>query len=146
MMKHAHEFAALNVPGPTVTEDTRAFWEGVAQERFLMPRCNDCHQWIFYPRPHCPTCWSDSLAWHEASGEGILKSFTVIHRPGHPGWQAVAPYALGIVRLSEGPSMLTTLVDLEIDFLRIDMPVTVRYVRVGEQTLPMFTAAQAHTP
>ncbi|GLC94282.1 hypothetical protein Tamer19_36900 [Cupriavidus sp. TA19] len=144
MIRMAHEFEALTVPGPTVTEESRPFWEAAAGGKLMIQQCEQCDRWVFYPRSHCPGCWSDRLAWREASGMAKLKSYSVVHRAGHPAWQSLAPYALALVQLDEGPSMLTTLVDMRFEALEIGMPLQVRYVRVGEFTLPMFTAAQAY--
>jgi uncharacterized OB-fold protein len=139
-MSHA-EFEKLKVPGPTVTAMSRPFWDATAAGSFRLQRCDDCSRWVFYPRSHCPRCWSPHLSWGEASGRGRLKSYTVVHRAGHPAWEAVAPYALGLVELDEGPTMLATLVDVDAADLKIGMPLLVRHVRIGDYVLPMFTAA-----
>lgn len=61
-----------------------------------------------------------------------------MHRPGHAAWKAVAPYALGIVDLAEGPTMLSTLPVERPELLQVGMQVEVRFVHIGSFTLPMF--------
>jgi len=101
------ELADLKVPGPTEIELTKPFWKAAAEGRLIFQRCENCTKAILYPREICPHCWSEKLAWDEASGLGRLKSFSRVHKPGHPGWAPVAPYVVGLVELDEGPTMLS---------------------------------------
>ncbi len=39
-----------------------------SESRLLIKHCNACGEYHFYPRPFCPTCWSDDVEWVEASG------------------------------------------------------------------------------
>lgn len=64
---------------------------------------------MFYPRGHYTRCWSDDLRWNDASGLGVVKSFSHVHKPGHPGWKPAAPYIVILVELDEGPTMLSLL-------------------------------------
>lgn len=135
---NAEAFERLQVPEPIPTRVSQPFWDAAAGHMLKMQRCEDCRMWVFYPRSHCPHCWSPRLEWAQTSGRGELETFSTVHRPGHPAWQAVAPYPLGVIRLHEGPTMLATLVDVEPDDLYLGMLVQARFVRVGEFTLPMF--------
>jgi hypothetical protein len=132
------DFAALKVPGPTKTRLTRPFWEAAAQGRLLIQRCNACGEANFYPREVCPHCWSLSLLWEEARGVGHLKTFSVIYRPGHPAWVEIAPYAVGLVALVEGPTLLSHILG-DPEHLAIGMPLKLQPTRVGDETLPFFT-------
>lgn len=138
-MNLIEQFEKLNAPGPIPTSISRPFWDAATQKKFVLQRCKQCREWVFYPRGHCPHCWGGDLAWEFASGSGRLRSFSVVHRPGHPAWKSIAPYALGIVELDEGPTMLSTLPVENAGALRVGMHVEVRFVRVGNFTLPMFS-------
>lgn len=129
--------ANLSVPGPTRTALTGRFWDAAAGGRFEIQQCQDCGQHIFYPRDICPSCWSPHLRWVEASGKGTLRSFTVVHRPGHPGWAQVTPYVVGIVALAEGPTMLSHILVAPEDAV-VGMKLAVRMTKVGPETLPCF--------
>ncbi len=139
------EFESLAVPGPIPTSVSRPFWDAASEGRFTLQRCDACGSWIFYPRSHCPQCWSPRLTWQEASGRGTVKSFSVIHRPGHPGWKVATPYIVALIELTEGPTMLSTLVDSALDSVRVGMRVAVRFVQVGKFALPMFAPLQQST-
>lgn len=135
------KFRELKVPGPIPNKLTQPFWDAAAAGRYELQRCDACGEWVFYPRGHCPHCWSNRLSWHAASGHGVVKSYSVVHRPGHPAWMPIAPYALGIVELAEGPSMLSLFVTHNPDELKVGMPVRVSFVRIGDFTLPAFAPA-----
>ncbi|WP_163538623.1 OB-fold domain-containing protein [Gracilibacillus sp. YIM 98692] len=128
----------ISLPGPTITPVSKPFWDSVAAGKLSIQQCNSCQEWVFYPREHCPHCLSDDLTWKEASGSGSLKTWSVIHRAGHPAWQDRTPYVVGIVELEEGPSLLTHLLVKEED-LAYKMKVKVSFEVIENHTLPFFT-------
>jgi uncharacterized protein len=132
----------LTVPGPTITPVTKPFWDAIQRHEFVLQRCIDCKRWIFYPRTLCPHCWSDRLEWEPASGKGRLKTWCVVHRPGHPAWEAVTPFVLGLVELEEGPTMLSHLLIDPAQDLHIDLPLQVHYVKCGDLWLPFFKSIE----
>jgi hypothetical protein len=102
-----NELSDLKVPGPIFEPLNAHFWDGAARGVLKIQHCLECDAHVFYPRPLCPQCWGEALTWVRASGAGRLKSFSVIHKPGHPGWAPVAPYVVGLVELAEGPVLLS---------------------------------------
>jgi hypothetical protein len=137
-MREVVEHPTLPAPMPTVSTDTQEFWAATAAGRFLIRRCNACHEAIWYPRPICPFCHSLDTVWEEASGSGRIYSFTVIHRAGGVFATAV-PYVLAYVELAEGPRMLTNIVDCDPDQLAIDQELEVVFHKTeGEMALPRF--------
>ena len=131
-------YETLNVPGPIITAITRPFWDATKRGELLLPFCDDCGQFFFYPRLHCPHCWSNRVGWKRGSGRGAVKSFSRIHRAGHFAWQSVTPYTLLLVRLEEGPTMLSQLASTPGVALAIGDPLRLRCVTVGKFTLPFF--------
>lgn len=132
--------AELSTPAPIATALSRHFWRGLADGQLMLQRCGDCGRWVFYPREICPHCWSPNLAWLRASGQGRLATWSVIHRAGHPGWQPATPYVVGIVRLAEGPAMLS-LILAPVAALRAALPVRMAVTDVGGNQLPCFEPA-----
>ena len=67
----------------------------------------------------------------EIDGRGRLVSYTVVAR-GLPGFEA--PYALGVIALEAGPSLIAQLADWERESLRCGMPVemTIGTIRTGK--------------
>jgi hypothetical protein len=84
------------------------YWEGLKQNKFMLPRCVDCNRAHFYPRILCPLCGSRNIEWFEASGEGYLHTFAVQHRA-FGGWAEEAPFITAFIDLKEGDRMLTVL-------------------------------------
>lgn len=67
----------------------------------------------------------------EIDGRGHLVSYTVVAR-GLPGFES--PYALGVIALDAGPSMIAQLADWDADSLRCGRPVemTIGTIRTGK--------------
>ncbi len=61
-----------------------------------------------------------------------MYSYTIVHRAIDPSCFE-APYVLAVVRLEEGPHMLTNLVDCALQDLRIDLPVEVKFERIDDE-------------
>jgi uncharacterized OB-fold protein len=79
------------------------------------------------------------FTWKPVSGKGTLFSFVVFHRPYHPGFKGDLPYNVSLVELDEGPRLLTNIVGIANDELRVGMSVEVVFDDVTEAvTLPKF--------
>ena len=125
------------IPAPTPNPETQAFWDGATAGKLLIKRCAACNERHHYPRAICPFCGSDRTEWLEASGRGTVYSFSVFRR-------APVPYAIAYVTLNEGVSMLTNIVDCDLDTIRIGQPVRVVFKPTeGGPPVPMFTPAVA---
>lgn len=84
-------------------------------------------------------CGSQALRWDEASGQGVIYSFTIIHQNKSPEFINDTPYNVAIVQLQEGPRMMSNIVDIDPGELRVDLPVTVVFDQVTDSiTLPRF--------
>ena len=126
-------------PLPVINAESRPFWEGCKARKLMLQRCGDCGGWVYYPRALCPACHSDRLAWEQASGEGIIHSYTVCHRPAGPAFAGDVPYVVALIDLAEGPRMITTLVTGDPDSVRIGQAVRVVFEDASEEiTLPKF--------
>ena len=91
--------ATRSKPLPVVTEESRPFWEGCRQGKLLLQYCASCQQYQFYPRLYCMQCGSDKLQWVEASGHGVIYSYTIIHQNKPPEFVHDTPYNVAIVQL-----------------------------------------------
>ena len=117
--------------------ETLPFWQAAAEGRLLLKFCRDCGRTHWYPRALCPHCHSTALDWREAGGRGTVYSFTVVRR-------AEPPYVLALVRLDEGTTLLTNVVDCDPDSVRIDQRVEVCFRPAPEgRSMPHFRPAPA---
>lgn len=126
---------------PVPTPETAGYWEGTAAGELRVQRCSSGHA-VFPPRALCPECGLDDLQWVAASGRGTLHSYLVQHRPA-PGWEDEVPYVVAIVKLEEGPQMMSNVVGVAPDpaQLPLDLPLVVDFVQRGEHALPVFRPA-----
>ncbi|MGW6417603.1 bifunctional MaoC family dehydratase N-terminal/OB-fold nucleic acid binding domain-containing protein [Streptomyces sp. NPDC055055] len=126
-------------PRPVVNRDNAGFWEGVAAHRLLVQRCTACATLRFPWLPGCAECGSRAWDTVEASGAGTVFSYVVMHHPSFPAFDP--PYAVGLVELAEGVRMVSNVVGVPYDKVRIGMPVRLEFLRVDEELeLPVFRA------
>jgi uncharacterized OB-fold protein len=112
---------------PSVEGETRPYWEAAKQGRLLIKKCNACGEVHHYPRPFCPSCWSEDVVWQEVSGGGTLYTYSTIFRNDLEPFSAWGAYVAAVVELDEGPRLMTNIVDAAPETLRVGMPVKVRY-------------------
>jgi uncharacterized OB-fold protein len=137
------DLAEYRKPLPHPTPETQEFWDAAKTGDLLLQRCNTCSNVYFPPRPFCPACASRSVSSFKATGRGTLHSYVINHRPA-PGFEQDAPYAIAVVKLDEGPKMMTTMVDVAQtpEALVLDMPVEVAFEAVSDTvSLPKFRPA-----
>lgn len=122
------------------TEATRPFWDAAQEGQLMLPRCAGCQRMHWYPRHTCPYCGSRDLGWVCATGEAEVLTFAVAQQGfTTAGVRREPPYIVAIVRLAEGPTMTTNLVECPPKLARIGMRVRVRFQNVaGETVVPVF--------
>ena len=132
----------FDLPAPDL--ETKPFWDGCKEGRFLIRHCNACGADHYYPRPFCPTCWSDDVAWKEASGRATLYTYSVVHVNDLPPFGERVPYVAAIVELEEGPRVMTNVEGVEHEALQIGMPLVVDYKPISDDiTIAIFRPAPA---
>jgi len=127
---------AKPLPKPSI--HSAPFWNGLAAGVLKLQRCTRCGEAQHPPGPVCRTCWSDALEWVVASGEGVIYSYTIVHRTTTPGFAGETPYIVALVALAEGPRVTTNIVDCPIEDVRIDQAVTAKFDAAGSVTLLRF--------
>jgi 3-oxo-4,17-pregnadiene-20-carboxyl-CoA hydratase alpha subunit len=129
-------------PRPAVSQDTAFFWEGAAKGELLIQRCKACGALRHPARPMCGEC--GSLEWDavRSSGRGEVYSFVVYHHPIVPAFDV--PYVVALIALEEGTRLVSNLIDVDPEDVRIGMPVEVAFTKVDdEMTLPLFRPRDA---
>ncbi len=130
---------AVQKPVPAITPEMRPFFEAARQHRLVVQRCRGCGTYRFPAREICSRCLSREAEWVEVSGCGEVYSFNVMHQVYHPGFAGEVPYAVVLVKLDEGPKMVSNLVGVGPRDIRIGMRVRVVFERVSDEvTLPKF--------
>ena len=129
-------------PVPVVNPWAKPFWDAANEEKLIYQRCQDCGANIFYPRIACTECFSDNLDWVEASGKGIVYSYTVVENNSPTAFAQDCPYVVAIIKLEEGIQMLSNIIGCDPDKIQCDMPVEVVFEKLNEEfKLPKFKLA-----
>ncbi len=122
--------------------DTAPYWQQARDGVFALPKCESCGKFHFYPRATCPSCRSTRIAWTPASGKGEVYSFSVVHRAPSPAFKADVPYVVAIVKTDEGPHLLSRVVGVSPDAVKIGLRLKVSMQKAPEDvSLPVFSPA-----
>ena len=114
-----------NKPLPEITLLTEPFWQGTTEHQLRLQRCDDCGTFRFIPKEVCPNCTSVQATWTPVSGAGEVYSYSTVYRGTPQAFQEDVPYIVVMVELSEGPRIISHLIDCAPDQVQIGMPVTV---------------------
>ncbi|MFN0185708.1 MAG: Zn-ribbon domain-containing OB-fold protein [Aquabacterium sp.] len=134
----ATPYQPRELPDPVVYPDNAEFWRAAGEGRLLLRHCDACGEPHWYPRPICPLCGSDRTSWRQASGRGTVYSVSVTRGGG------AEPYAIAYVTLEEGVTMMTNIVDTDLDHVRIGDAVELVFKpSAGGQAVPMFRPRRA---
>ena len=119
---------------PPASPESAAFYAAAREGRFMIGRCLGTGRLFWYPRAVSPfDGGATELA--TASGRGVIYSYSVMRR-------VDPPFALAYVTLAEGPTMMTNLVDCDLDSLAIGQAVTLVWKPAADGTpVPCFTPA-----
>ncbi|PLX36274.1 MAG: hypothetical protein C0606_16395 [Hyphomicrobiales bacterium] len=113
------------------------FHAGLKARKLLIPWCEDCGRPHFYPRSACPHCWGETYDWREASGNGVIHCFTVVHNNPPPAFVPLLPYAMAVIELDEGVRLLSN-IEGDRDGMAIGDRVTVTFAERDGEILPLF--------
>jgi uncharacterized OB-fold protein len=114
------------------------FWEAAERGELAMQRCLACGAVQLYPRRRCVTCGSDRLEYVPTNGRGTVYTYSTIYRNPPSDFTDDLPYTLAIVKLDDGPQLLTRIVGCDPESVRCDMPVIAEMMQRGDRPLPVF--------
>lgn len=105
------------------------FFIELVNQRFLGTQCPSCQKVYAPPRPLCPDCLHVT-EWVELSGEGTVKTFSILHFS--PGTNAdvralETPYILAYVQLDGADTLFPHLLKVPADKVRTGLRVQVAY-------------------
>lgn len=104
---------------------------------FALATCTRCDRAHFSPRVVCPYCGSDALGWRQSRGLGVIYSTSTIEPRGGQ------PYAVVLVDLDDGPRLMSNVVGMPADQVRIGMRVKVRIGTPDDRAVPLFEEESA---
>jgi uncharacterized OB-fold protein len=118
---------------PTQPFQTKAgkFFEGLRQNKLMGTKCGKCGTNYFPPRVDCPKDLNEDMEWVTYRGEGELVTYTVNTTPPE-SFSKYGTYIIGIVKLSEGPALMTWLKDIKPEEVKVGMKLKVEFVESPE--------------
>jgi uncharacterized protein len=138
-------------PLPDLTDErTAEYFAGAARGELVLPRCDSCNRFVWYPEEKCPHCDARSFTWTRVSGRGRVFTWTVVRRAFLPAFEEMVPFVTALVSLEEDPAVriVSYIVDCEPEALAADLPVEavfrpLRFPTVPDRSVavPMFVPA-----
>jgi uncharacterized OB-fold protein len=109
------------------------FFEQARGGRLTAIRCRQCRELCIPPKEYCPACQRRDWEPVDLKGTGTIVSYTVIRVPPR-GRPAGVPYAVAVVRLDEGVSLLGRLVDIPLEAVKTGLLVRFRPLLEEQRT------------
>jgi len=103
-----------------------SFYNFAKEGKLMAAKCNKCGMLLLPPRPVCTNCLSEDFEWVELKRKGKLLTYTVIY-VAPPQFQSMTPYAVGIVKLEDGPNLPGMIRDIEPEEIKVGMEVEVDF-------------------
>jgi len=130
---------AYKKPLPEINEENRPYWEAAKRQALKLQKCVDCNQYRYPPAPICPRCLSINAEWVRVSGRGRVYTWAVFHQVYHPAFKEDVPYNVAVIKLDEGPQLISNVVACNTEDIYTDMLVEVVFEKITEEvTLPKF--------
>ena len=123
-------YTPMAYKAPDEQPDNKPFWQAAREGQLLVRHCKDCGQAHWYPRTLCPFCMGET-EWKPSAGRGKVYSYSITRKAG-PN-----PFCIAYVTLEEGVTMMTHIVDTDLDTVKIGMPVKVKFAPTTEEGAPV---------
>jgi uncharacterized protein len=119
---------------PAEDPTNKPFFDAAREGKLLIGRCLDTGKPFFYPRGVSPYTLSNNVTMEPSKGEGVIYSWSVA--------RGKEPYCLAYVTLDEGVTLMTNIVDCDLDAIQCGQRVKLVWKPSdGGAPLPMFTPA-----
>jgi len=102
------------------------FYKFVSERKLMAAKCKKCGTMLLPPRPMCTKCFSSDLEWVELKNKGKLLTYTVIHVSSKQ-FESLIPYAVGIVKLEDGPKLPGMIQDVKPEKISVGMSLEVDF-------------------
>lgn len=134
-----NQLVARPLPQPDIV--TKPYWEAAKQGKLIAQYDSVAGRYRWPPAPYLATGAGFNIEWKELSGRGTLYSYTIVHPPAHPAFEA--PYIVALVEAEESPEVrfVTTIKNVDPEKLTIGMPVKVQFETVEDISIPYFVPA-----
>ena len=124
----------------------KTFYDNLKRGKLMGLKCPACGTYSFPPKGTCNKCGNPDLQWAQMSGNGKINVYSVLNYPGGE-FQAVAPYAFGLVKMAEGPVYYTMVkgVDLNDPWkgnMNLPVDAIAKVEKIGTKNVVVFYATK----
>jgi uncharacterized OB-fold protein len=127
-------------PRPSITPDTRFWWDGLAAGELRIQRCTDCGTLRHPPEPACAHCGHLDWDWRVSAGDGAVYSHVIMHEPRFEAFDY--PYVVALIDLDEGARLVANVDGVPPGEVEIGMRVHVQIRDFDGLALPVFVPAK----
>lgn len=119
----------------------RLYFEAAAQGRLVIQRCPSCDHRQFPPKLICTNCGADP-EWLEASGKGVIHTFTIVRRHGVEPFKSLTPFVLAMIDLPEGVRLMGNVTGVDPEAAKVGLAVRAYAIRIDNtMALPLWKPA-----
>lgn len=130
-------------PQPRPTPWSQPFWDAARERRLVLKTCLDCGHVDHPPYLYCTECGGDHHEWRLASGMATVVAYAVNTYSVPAAFMEDLPYVLAIIKLPEGPQMISNIVECDHAELRNGMALEVVFHEAEQGfVLPKWRPAQ----
>ena len=132
----ATPYQEKKISDPLLNVGDKPYFDAAGEGKLMVGKCGGCGEVHHYPRGLCPFCFSDKVSLVQAKGTGTIYTYSVSRRAGP------IVYCIAYVTLDEGVTMMTNIVDCDLDTIKIGQKVKVVFKKSeGGTAVPMFAPA-----
>lgn len=129
---------------PPPTPLSQPYWDACNRQQLLIQQCSACGHHQFYPRSFCTECGQGKPRWVRARGRGTVVTWTIVRRPVSEAYAADTPYVIALIRLAEGPVMMSQVTGCDPEQVTSGMSVDVVFESWADGVMvPNFKPAKA---
>ncbi len=112
---------------PEMNDISKPYWDAAQREEFLLQRNKKTGNYFFIPRELASDDFSPDLEWVKASGKGEIVTFSIAKSPLFESYATELPYVVAIIKLSEGPQMMSNIINCNPEDVHVGMKVKVTF-------------------
>ena len=123
-----------------IDKDSKTFWEGAKKNRLMLQKSKNNGNYFLYSVGHSNVAADHAFEWVEASGKGVIYSFTVCHIAGGSQYYIdKVPYVIGSILLEENLRITSNIITKNINNIKIGKDVFVKFKKLDNDiTFPCF--------
>ena len=119
-----------------IDKDSRTFWEGAKQNKLMIQRSKKNGKCFLYSLGHSEVVADHQYEWVEASGNGIIYSFTVSYIPGGSRYYIdKTPYIIASILLDERVRIMSNIITNERRNVKIGKKVKVYFRKLSDEII-----------